>query len=45
MHAVIQGSQLQVISASGHLPNLENPATFNAAIRTFLQNLNSKEKP
>jgi len=43
MHAAIQDSQLQVIPTSGHLPNLENPAVFNAAVRTFLHSLKYKE--
>jgi len=43
IQAAIQGSLLEVIPDSGHLTNLENPAAFNAAIRTFLQNLRYEE--
>jgi 3-oxoadipate enol-lactonase len=33
---LIPGAQLVVIPDAGHLPNEENPAAFNHAIRTFL---------
>jgi 3-oxoadipate enol-lactonase len=34
--ALIPGAQLVVIPDAGHLPNEENPAAFNHAVRTFL---------
>jgi 3-oxoadipate enol-lactonase len=34
---LIPGAQLVVIPDAGHLPNEENPATFNRAVRTFLE--------
>jgi pimeloyl-ACP methyl ester carboxylesterase len=33
---LIPGAQLVMIPDAGHLPNEENPAAFNHAIRTFL---------
>jgi 3-oxoadipate enol-lactonase len=33
---LIPGAQLVVIPDAGHLPNEENPAAFNQAVRTFL---------
>ncbi len=36
MHAAIPGSTLAVIESSAHLPNLERPADFNAALRAHL---------
>ena len=36
MAAAIPGSEIAVISQSGHLSNLENPASFNQAIGPFL---------
>ncbi|WP_203829771.1 alpha/beta fold hydrolase [Actinoplanes palleronii] len=36
MHGLIPGSQLAVIDGAGHLPNLEQPAAFNAALHDFL---------
>jgi 3-oxoadipate enol-lactonase len=36
MHRAIPGSELAVISAAGHLSNLEQPAEFNAALQQFL---------
>jgi pimeloyl-ACP methyl ester carboxylesterase len=45
IHAAIQGSVLEVIPEAGHLPNLENPAVFNAAIRAFLKSLKPVEEP
>jgi len=36
MHRGIAGSELAVISAAGHLSNLEQPAEFNAALARFL---------
>jgi 3-oxoadipate enol-lactonase len=34
---LIPGAQLVVIPDAGHLPNEENPAAFNQAVRTFLE--------
>jgi 3-oxoadipate enol-lactonase len=34
---LIQGSRVEIISASGHLANAEQPEQFNAAIDRFLQ--------
>jgi 3-oxoadipate enol-lactonase len=34
---LIPGAQLVVIPDAGHLPNEENPAAFNRAVRTFLE--------
>ncbi|MBT2394801.1 alpha/beta fold hydrolase [Streptomyces sp. ISL-100] len=36
MHAAIPGSTLAVIESSAHLPNLERPDVFNAALRAHL---------
>ena len=36
----IPGAQLVEISGAGHVPNLEQPAAFNAAVRSFLKSLN-----
>ncbi|BCY13495.1 alpha/beta fold hydrolase [Actinoplanes sp. L3-i22] len=36
MHHLIPESMLSVIDGAGHLPNLEQPAAFNAALHTFL---------
>ncbi|GLW33275.1 alpha/beta hydrolase [Actinoplanes regularis] len=36
MHRLIPESMLSVIDDAGHLPNLEQPAAFNAALREFL---------
>lgn len=36
LHAHIPGSQLAVVEGAGHLPNLERPAEFNAALERFL---------
>jgi 3-oxoadipate enol-lactonase len=44
MHAAIRGSVLEVIPDAGHLPNLENPAVFNTAIRRFLNRLTPTER-
>ena len=45
MHVAIRGSVLEVIPDAGHLPNLENPAAFNAAVRRFLESLKPTEMP
>ena len=39
MQAGIPGAQLKIIPNAGHLPNLENPAAFNRAVRRFLKAL------
>jgi 3-oxoadipate enol-lactonase len=39
LHRSIKGSQLVVIPDAGHLPNLEQPELFNAALRSFLDGL------
>ena len=36
MHRLIPGSALAVIDGAGHLPNLEQPEAFNAALHNFL---------
>ncbi len=36
MHERIAGSKLEVISAAGHLSNLERPAAFNHVLTEFL---------
>jgi len=36
LHALIPGSQLQVIAGASHLANLDKPAEFNRAIDDFL---------
>ncbi len=37
--ALIPGSRMQLIEAAGHLANLEQPLTFNAAIDEFLSEI------
>lgn len=39
MHRAIGGSTYAVVPAAGHLPNLEQPATFNAVLAQFLHGL------
>lgn len=39
MQERIPGSELVVVDGAGHLPNLEQPDTFNAALRAFLTRL------
>lgn len=39
MHRSIDGSQLVVIEGAGHLPNLEQTETFNAALGAFLKGI------
>jgi pimeloyl-ACP methyl ester carboxylesterase len=39
MAALIAGARLEVIPGSGHLPNLEQPARFNAVLSAFLESL------
>ncbi|WP_371653595.1 MULTISPECIES: alpha/beta fold hydrolase [unclassified Streptomyces] len=36
MHAAVPGSTLVVVESAAHLPNLERPAEFNAALRAQL---------
>lgn len=36
MHALIKGSRLLPLHGVGHMPNLERPAAFNAALEEFL---------
>ncbi|MGR8009367.1 alpha/beta fold hydrolase [Streptomyces hypolithicus] len=36
MHAAVPGSTLTVVEKSAHLPNLERPEVFNAALRDLL---------
>jgi len=39
MHALLPNSTLVVIDRAAHLPNLEQPDAFNAAVHTFLDTL------
>ena len=39
---LIAGSRLQLIPCAGHLPNLEQPATFNAALGAFVDEVEAK---
>lgn len=39
MHARLPDSRLELVPGAGHLLNMEQPASFNAAVRTFLQSL------
>ncbi|MGV9880759.1 alpha/beta fold hydrolase [Streptomyces sp. NPDC003006] len=39
MHAALPDSTLCVIESAAHLPNLERPAEFNAAVRAWLASL------
>ena len=39
LHELIPGSTLAVLPGAGHLPNLERPTEFNAALRAFLDGL------
>lgn len=39
MHREIRGSHLEVIEGASHVSNLERPAEFNRALRTFLDSL------
>lgn len=36
LHRALSGSTLDVIGEAGHLPNLEQPAAFNAVLKRFL---------
>ncbi|MDJ0342889.1 alpha/beta fold hydrolase [Streptomyces sp. H10-C2] len=42
MHRRIAGSELVVIEGAAHLPNLERPAEFNAAVTRFLSRVMTK---
>ena len=37
MHAMIPGSRLVIVSGAGHLPNLEQPARTNEALRAWMR--------
>jgi 3-oxoadipate enol-lactonase len=37
MHGQLSQSRLELVPNAGHLVNMEQPASFNAAVRTFLQ--------
>src|SRR5688572_17542845 len=39
MHRAIKNSQLELVPLSGHLPNLEQPAPFDATLWQFLKKL------
>ncbi|MER5408088.1 alpha/beta hydrolase [Streptomyces sp. NPDC002769] len=39
MHAALPDSTLRVIASAAHLPNLERPEEFNAALAAFLDRL------
>ena len=39
MHGALPDSRLELVPGAGHLVNMEQPASFNAAVRTFLQSL------
>ncbi|MER7000374.1 alpha/beta hydrolase [Streptomyces sp. NPDC000410] len=40
MHAALPDSTLCVIEGAAHMPNLERPAEFDAALRAYLERLN-----
>lgn len=39
LHQAISSSEFVVVPEAGHLPNLENPGVFNAAMNSFLERL------
>jgi pimeloyl-ACP methyl ester carboxylesterase len=39
MVSTVKGSRLVRIPAAGHVPNLENPSAFNAALSGFFASL------
>ncbi|MGI8580955.1 MAG: alpha/beta fold hydrolase [Chitinophagaceae bacterium] len=39
MHSRIPGSELKVISQSGHIPPMEQPEEFNNVLKKFLENI------
>jgi pimeloyl-ACP methyl ester carboxylesterase len=41
MHALIEGSRLQVIEGAGHVSNVEKPEEFDRALAEFLESLPS----
>lgn len=41
MHALVEGSRLQVIEGAGHVSNLERPEEFDRALAEFLESLPS----
>jgi pimeloyl-ACP methyl ester carboxylesterase len=43
MRDLLGGSELQVIRAAGHLPNLERPAEFNRALDRFLRQAGGRD--
>ncbi|MEZ4671021.1 MAG: alpha/beta fold hydrolase [Anaerolineae bacterium] len=45
IHKGIKGSQLVTIDDAGHMPNLEQPTAFNAALRQFLSQFDDQEMP
>ncbi|GAA1270296.1 alpha/beta fold hydrolase [Sphaerisporangium rubeum] len=44
MHEVIPGSALVVIEDTAHMPNLERPAEFNAALSRFLDSISRRRR-
>ncbi|MCX5388254.1 alpha/beta fold hydrolase [Streptomyces sp. NBC_00083] len=44
MHAAIGGSELAVVEDAAHLPNLEQPAAFNEAVRGLLARVAARAK-
>ena len=44
LEKTIPGSQLVVLPAAGHLPNLEQPSLFNDAVRQFLKSIPNEQK-
>jgi 3-oxoadipate enol-lactonase len=43
MHRRIPRATLAVVDGAGHLPNLEQPAAFNAALRDFLARIDTPQ--
>ncbi|MFJ4428980.1 alpha/beta fold hydrolase [Streptomyces bobili] len=43
MHERVKGSTLAIIQGAAHMPNLEQPEAFNAALCEFLNNLDNDE--
>ena len=39
MHREIRGSRLEIIDGAAHVSNIENPAQFNRALKSFLDDL------
>ena len=42
MQALIPGATLEVVPGSGHLPNIDNPAAFNAAMLRHFERVSSQ---